>query len=280
MRDSFIAKVVDVNDPERAGRVKIRAFGLHDDQANIPDVDLPWARCVYPVTHALNGGVTGPTTGLTVGSTVTGRFIDMEKQTPLVEGTMGRAIAADGSAGDFPLTNVGEDTNDVLKESVTKKVNDKLKSIKLQTIGSINYTGQTVASLIDNVEKGNVSGALRDIKTTARKLNDLKNSVEDIVRRANNITNLSQQGLIGEIQQVGNMVSAYLPETGGEIISGVNHLTGFITDSSLASPINSLKTALNRIGGSKFVMNNTMGDIENGFSKLKSLAKKKKSILG
>jgi hypothetical protein len=280
MRDSFIAKVVDVNDPEKAGRVKIRAFGLHDDTTNLPDIDLPWARCVYPVTSALNGGVTGPTTGLTVGSTVTGRFIDMEKQTPIVEGTLGRAVAADGGPGDFPLANVGEDTNDVLKESVTKKVNDKLKSFKLQTIGSINYTGQSIASLIQNVEQGNVTGALRDIKNTARKLNDLKNTVEDIVRRANNIGDLSRQALIGEIQQVGNLVSAYSPETGGQIISTVNHLTGFITDASLASPVNSLKTALNRIGGSKFVMGNTMGDIESGFATIKTLAKKKKQILG
>jgi hypothetical protein len=37
----YVGKVVDVNDPEKIGRVRVRVYGIYED--TIPDDDLPWA---------------------------------------------------------------------------------------------------------------------------------------------------------------------------------------------------------------------------------------------
>jgi hypothetical protein len=34
MHERFIGRVVDVNDPEKSGRVKIRIYGMHEDDTN------------------------------------------------------------------------------------------------------------------------------------------------------------------------------------------------------------------------------------------------------
>ena len=39
----WLGIVVNVNDPQKSGRVQIRVKGRHDDTANIPDASLPWA---------------------------------------------------------------------------------------------------------------------------------------------------------------------------------------------------------------------------------------------
>ena len=41
----FIGRVVDVNDPEKDGRVRVKIFGYHPEGSNeISDQDLPWAQ--------------------------------------------------------------------------------------------------------------------------------------------------------------------------------------------------------------------------------------------
>ena len=51
----WVAKVVNVKDPDQSGRVQIRIFCKHDDEKNIPDKDLPWAMPLQPVTSAAIG---------------------------------------------------------------------------------------------------------------------------------------------------------------------------------------------------------------------------------
>lgn len=58
----FIGKVVDKDDPTNSGRIRVRAFGLHDNvSANdkteldlIETQDLPWAFCVNGSYGAIN----------------------------------------------------------------------------------------------------------------------------------------------------------------------------------------------------------------------------------
>jgi hypothetical protein len=88
---TFIAEVVDVNDPNQSGRVKVRVIGRHDDRVNIPDSALPWAQVLQPVTSAANGRMGTAPVGLTAGSRVFGVFLDADEQLPLVMGSVGRA---------------------------------------------------------------------------------------------------------------------------------------------------------------------------------------------
>ena len=48
----FIGQVVNVDDPKRSGRVKVRCVGWHPkDVKDLPNEDLPWARVGMPTTH-------------------------------------------------------------------------------------------------------------------------------------------------------------------------------------------------------------------------------------
>lgn len=86
----FIARVEDVKDPEKNGRVRIRVISLHsENKGQLPKDNLPWARVLMPVTSpSLNGVGTSPT-GIDVDSTVVGFFLDgNECNYPVVMGTL------------------------------------------------------------------------------------------------------------------------------------------------------------------------------------------------
>ena len=82
--------VEDINDPLRAGRVRVRVYGLHDvSDAELPYIDLPWSQVMLPVTEAGISGVGTSPTGLVVGSMVYGVFLDGDdKQNFMVLGTV------------------------------------------------------------------------------------------------------------------------------------------------------------------------------------------------
>ena len=54
----FVGVVEDRNDPQKAGRVKVRCVGHHtEDIQDIPTADLPWASVMKPVTAGGNSGI-------------------------------------------------------------------------------------------------------------------------------------------------------------------------------------------------------------------------------
>ena len=81
----FLGEVVDVNDPKKIGRVKVKVFGVYD---NIKDEDLPWAQIVVPITQGVHEGK-GQYLGLLEGTQVFGMFLDgKNSQLPMVIGTV------------------------------------------------------------------------------------------------------------------------------------------------------------------------------------------------
>ena len=52
----FAGVVEDREDPEKAGRVRVRCIGLHTDDLNsLPTEDLPWAQVMAPTdTPSMN----------------------------------------------------------------------------------------------------------------------------------------------------------------------------------------------------------------------------------
>lgn len=83
----FIGRVVDNNDLSTTmplTRVKIRAFGIHD---NIPEEKLPWASVVLPTTSGGTGR--GAPSALDIDAQVFGIFLDgKNSQYPLVFGSI------------------------------------------------------------------------------------------------------------------------------------------------------------------------------------------------
>lgn len=69
--------VEDVNDPEKLGRVKVRAFGYHNkDQNSLPTSQLPWAMVAGSAEGANTQGIGRTPHGLIKDSHVVGFFLD------------------------------------------------------------------------------------------------------------------------------------------------------------------------------------------------------------
>ena len=99
----FCGVVEDRNDPNKAGRVRVRALGHHTSNNTIlPTADLPWAHCMLPSTSAGISGLGQSATGLVEGSWVLGYFRDgMGRQEMIVLGTLPGVPAELSQAGGF-----------------------------------------------------------------------------------------------------------------------------------------------------------------------------------
>ena len=54
----FVGVIEDRNDPDKAGRVKVRCLGYHSENTqDIPTEHLPWAHVMMPVTAGANSGI-------------------------------------------------------------------------------------------------------------------------------------------------------------------------------------------------------------------------------
>jgi len=99
----FTGVVEDRNDPNKVGRVRVRALGHHTSNTTIlPTSDLPWAHTMLPSTSAGISGLGHSATGLVEGSWVLGYFRDgMDRQEMIVLGTLPGYPAELSQAGGF-----------------------------------------------------------------------------------------------------------------------------------------------------------------------------------
>lgn len=88
-KNIFFGVVEDRNDPLKLGRVRVRIHTYHsEDKTKVPTDMLPWVPCLHSVMSACHEGIGLSPTGLLVGSTVKGMFLDGEAaQQPIVTGT-------------------------------------------------------------------------------------------------------------------------------------------------------------------------------------------------
>ena len=86
----FVGVVEDRNDPVELGRVRVRAYGWHNESLDaIPTNELPWAIPVNGVSSASVSGFGNSPTGLFEGSWVIGFFADGERaQEPMILGSL------------------------------------------------------------------------------------------------------------------------------------------------------------------------------------------------
>ncbi len=85
----FVGVVEDRDDPEKAGRVRVRCLGYHSaDIQKIPKNDLPWASVMMPVTAGANSGIGFSPHFLLEGTWVVGFFRDPAKQEPVIIGAI------------------------------------------------------------------------------------------------------------------------------------------------------------------------------------------------
>ena len=192
--------VVDINDPLKSGRVRIRWFGIHDDEKQIPDKDLPWAHPAAGISSASLNHVGMSPTGVMAGSTVYGESVDRDKQIYVYSGSLPRAeIKKEGKGekkqpkspdeksdvapnargtektGVKGETNFGDDISSPLEASIINKAADadtakkdeavkykKMKHEEKKSVGSSEFKdGQNILNLIKSIDGENGSGAIQ-----------------------------------------------------------------------------------------------------------------------
>ena len=85
----FVGVVEDRHDPQKLGRLRVRALGIHtSDKSKIATADLPWASVILPSTSAGISGLGQSPSFIVEGAWVWGYFRDESKQEPVVVGTM------------------------------------------------------------------------------------------------------------------------------------------------------------------------------------------------
>tara|TARA_R110002167_G_scaffold258859_2_gene465379 strand:+ start:517 stop:1554 length:1038 start_codon:yes stop_codon:yes gene_type:complete len=155
----FIGVVSQIGDIRNLGRVRVRIFGIHnEDTAKVKISDLPWASVVVPVTQ---GGVSGSTMpdGIQVGAQVYGIFLDgKHSQSPLVLGSIphdsGLRVVVDEQPDPYVQPKISKPTNNT---DETGNVIAGSGALKMSLIGAsrleqaFNYLKQYFQS------KGNIS---------------------------------------------------------------------------------------------------------------------------
>lgn len=310
----FVAKVVDVKDPEKAGRLKIRILGTQDDTAKIPDSDLMWARCLFPVTSAMHGGVASSTTGAVVGTIVVGRYMDAQKQIPIIIGTLGKAGSSSNTtvtstttsnttpsqSSDFPRANVGDDHNAVLNKNIIQLGHSGAISAIEKTVGSI-ARNRSISGALSAIGEGQMTDILGRIDSIKGKIKMLKSAINSVgaVGDIGSLISVATAGLGAELGQVGAVANTILHVTSTGNIIPVNNSTvtsvaaGVLTavtgeqniGASIGSiagqlagdlqNIGSVSGAIKMVNGLSFQMNTNMKGIESAFSSIKALKQQK-----
>lgn len=121
----FVGVVVDLQDPKKLGRAKVRVFGVYDE---IEDKDLPWAQIVVPITAGVNDG-NGQYLGLLEDSQVFGMFLDgQNSQLPMIIGTIPKEGDANNKAdANYPHNKVYQTKQGHYKEYDDTPKNERIK---------------------------------------------------------------------------------------------------------------------------------------------------------
>lgn len=143
----YFGVVVDVNDPEKANRVKVRILGLHDNTIDIKNKHLPWALVSMPTTGSSTTGI-GTNHGLVQGSFVLVYFVDGEdQQIPLVLGSIS-GLATGALIGYFKDPDNKYPLQDRLNEPDVNRLarNEKISETIIQTKRDTETKGVPIAS--------------------------------------------------------------------------------------------------------------------------------------
>ena len=124
----FAGVIEDREDPEKAGRVRVRCIGLHTDNLDeLPTEDLPWAQVMAPTDTPSMAGMGNTPSFLVEGTHVIGFFLDAATmQQPMVIGSIpGQPVEiADPNFGfydpngTYPKTLNEPDTNRLVRGSI------------------------------------------------------------------------------------------------------------------------------------------------------------------
>ena len=173
----FVGTVVNVEDPKKRRRVQVRILGVHGDNAELdkntgtglPDADLPWCTCMFPVNY---GGLadTTPPPGLVKGAQILGISVDGDAyQNCIILGSIPSDKPADIACNDYntdltiELPDLTKFTS-VYKNLLSKKSSSSSGSSAVQSI--VQQAKESIKSTLEDVKNAAAgSGVTRDISS-------------------------------------------------------------------------------------------------------------------
>lgn len=241
------AKIVDINDPEKRGRIKVRLFD--QDERFFPDEKLPWA-FVQEKGQAQTGGVGQfSTANYVVGGWISAKTDPVDGQTLYVEGSISSPgeKKQDGSKTTSTGSSSGQSSEEIAKKglyvpptsmglwdwrhTVTKEGSGNLNS--LEDIKIDYKQDNTIKWALDesNGEKAKHSAKLAIGGATANN----KQEVLDTIKKED------PQNTSGSVQPSVDIMKKLLKNNGNTL----NALKGAIGQNSF----NMIKSLLNKKGG-------------------------------
>lgn len=173
--------VEDNQDPDKYGRVKVRIFGVHsEDATNIPTTALPWAEVVSSTVFSLNEKI-GITSIIRIGTWVWVDFLGGDVDMPVVTGVVtGKGdmpednysetqIISTSSGHKIELSDVEDDTHIIIKHrsGTTIKLSDDGSCDIVCTKLTLDSSGD-----VDIFGDGDVNiGATGDVNITSSNIN-------------------------------------------------------------------------------------------------------------
>lgn len=98
----WIGVCEDINDPMKAGRMRVRIFGYHtEDKTILPTSHLPWTVPILPITSASTSGIGNTPLGAVTGSWVVGFWLDETEQISAAFGTFSGTIPSSANVPTF-----------------------------------------------------------------------------------------------------------------------------------------------------------------------------------
>ena len=156
----FVGLVIDIDDPLKLDRVKVRIQGIHThDTSLIPNSDLPWAQVAIPVTEGGSSGI-GANASLKPRAQVFGFFLDgKNSQLPLVLGSIPKIETYANQSGDadnaYPSLNKKSELGNIDLDLDGNSNIEKAFNFFVSEEGC-NYTTEQACGMIGNfcVESG------------------------------------------------------------------------------------------------------------------------------
>ena len=156
----FVGLVIDIDDPLKLDRVKVRIQGIHThDTTLIPNSDLPWAQVAIPVTEGGSSGI-GANASIKPRAQVFGFFLDgKNSQLPLVLGSIPKIETYANQSGDadnaYPSLNKKSELGNIDLDLDGNSNIEKAFNFFVSEEGG-NYTMEQACGMIGNfcVESG------------------------------------------------------------------------------------------------------------------------------
>lgn len=196
----FIGEIEDISDPDKMNRVRVRAYGYHENnKSKLATADLPWATVMMPTTSASYKGI-GSNHELMVGSWVVGFFRDgPSAQDPIVMGS------------------IATQTEDVIDIPVEAQLNPPTNKVHKTEAGHfIEFDNTTDAERINIQHKSGTT------------ININKDGTVEINSSNTTVNIIGNTTITGKLDVSGEVTAKYNTEGESVTLTGHNH-TGSAT---------------------------------------------------